>query len=211
MELSAAILSISVTLTLGAMSPGPSFVMVARTSLAASRRDGLAAAIGMGVGGVVFSVVALLGLLALLSAVPLLHVALKVLGGSYLLYLGCRIWCGAHEPLMLDDTNIQGQPTRVWRSFALGLATQVSNPKTAIVYASVFASLLPSEVPLFVLVVLPVMIFVIEATWYSVVAIVLSAPLPRARYLASKAWLDRTAGAIMSLLGIKLIFAAQQP
>lgn len=211
MELSAAILSIAVALTLGAMSPGPSFVMVARTALALSRRDGLAASIGMGVGGVLFSVVALLGLLALLSAVPLLHVALKVLGGSYLLYLGCRIWRGAREPLMLDDTYLQGQPTRVWRSFALGLATQLSNPKTAIVYASVFASLLPSEVPLYVLVVLPVMIFVIEATWYSVVAIALSAPLPRARYLAAKAWLDRTAGAIMSLLGIKLIFEAQQP
>jgi len=211
LELSTAIMSITVALTLGAMSPGPSFVMVARTALAVSRRDGLAAAIGMGVGGVVFSVVALLGLLALLAAVPLLYIALKVLGGSYLFYLGCRIWRGAHAPLMLGDTHLQGQPTRVWRSFALGLATQVSNPKTAIVYASVFASLLPSEVPLFVLIVLPVMIFVIETTWYSVVAIALSAPLPRARYLVSKAWLDRTAGAIMSLLGIKLIFGAQQP
>ena len=211
MELSAAILSIAVALTLGAMSPGPSFIMVSRTALAVSRRDGLAAAMGMGVGGVVFSVVALIGLLALLSAVPLLHVALKVLGGSYLLYLGYRIWRGAHEPLILEDTYLQGQPARVWRSFALGLATQVSNPKTAIVYASVFASLLPSEVPLFVLFVLPVMIFVIETTWYSVVAIALSSPLPRTRYLAAKAWLDRTAGAIMSVLGIKLIFETQQP
>ncbi len=33
MELSAAILSITVALTLGAMSPGPSFILVARTSL----------------------------------------------------------------------------------------------------------------------------------------------------------------------------------
>ena len=42
MELSAAILGIAVALTLGAMSPGPSFIMVARTSVAVSRRDGLA-------------------------------------------------------------------------------------------------------------------------------------------------------------------------
>lgn len=47
-ELLTAIFSIVVALTLGAMSPGPSFVMVARTSLAVSRRDGLAAAVGMG-------------------------------------------------------------------------------------------------------------------------------------------------------------------
>lgn len=55
------------------------------------------------------------------------------------------------------------------------------------------------------------MIFAIETIWYSVVALVLSAPLPRAHYLASKAWLDRTAGAIMSLLGLKLIFETPQP
>lgn len=211
MELSAALFGIAAALTLGAMSPGPSFIMVARTALAASRQDGLAAAVGMGVGGVLFSLVALLGLLALLAAVPLLHLALKVLGGGYLLYLGFRIWRAARQPLAVGEVSAQGRPARIWRSFVLGLATQVSNPKTAVVYASVFASLLPSRVPTWVLVALPSMIFVIETTWYAVVAIALSAPAPRARYLASKAWLDRSAGAIMSLLGTKLIFDAPQP
>ncbi len=206
MELSAAILSVAIALTLGAMSPGPSFVMIARTALAVSRRDGVAAAVGMGIGGVLFSVVALLGLLALLAAVPLLHVGIRVLGGSYLLYLGYRIWRGARQPVTVGDVSAHGYPARLWRSFVLGLATQVSNPKTAVVYASVFASLLPREVPTFVLVTLPIMIFIIETSWYSVVAIALSAPSPRARYLSARAWLDRTAGAIMSLLGAKLIF-----
>ena len=106
---------------------------------------------------------------------------------------------------------MQGSPTQARRSFLLGLITQLSNPKTAVVYASVFASLLPSEVPPSVLVALPIMIFAIETLWYSVVALALSAPSPRARYLASKALLDRAAGAIMVMLGLKLIFEAQQP
>ncbi len=211
MELSAAILGIAVALAFGAMSPGPSFIMVARTSIAVSRRDGLAAAVGMGVGGVFFSAIALLGLISILTTVPMLHLALKVLGGAYLIYLGYRIWRGARQPLVLENTPLQDRPTQAWRSFVLGLATQVSNPKTAVVYASIFASLLPSGVPLFVLVALPIMIFAIETIWYSVVALALSAPSPRAHYLASKVWLDRTAGAIMSLLGLKLIFETQQP
>jgi threonine/homoserine/homoserine lactone efflux protein len=211
MELSAAILSIAVALTLGAMSPGPSFILVARTSLGVSRRDGLAAAVGMGVGGVFFSAIALLGLLAILTAVPLLHLALKVLGGTYLVYLGYRIWRGALQPLVLERTSLQNYPTQARRSFVLGLVTQVSNPKTAVVYASVFASLLPHNIPPSVLVALPIMVFAIETIWYSVVALALSSPSPRTRYLASKAWIDRTAGAIMSLLGLKLIFEAQQP
>ena len=211
MELSAAILSIAVALTLGAMSPGPSFILVARTSLGVSRRDGLAAAVGMGVGGVFFSAIALLGLLAILTAVPLLHLALKVLGGTYLVYLGYRIWRGALQPLVLERTSLQNYPTQARRSFVLGLVTQVSNPKTAVVYASVFASLLPHNIPPFVQAALPIMVFAIETIWYSVVALALSSPSPRTRYLASKAWIDRMAGAIMSLLGLKLIFEAQQP
>jgi threonine/homoserine/homoserine lactone efflux protein len=211
MELFVAILSIAVALALGAMSPGPSFILVARTSLAVSRRDGLAAAVGMGVGGVLFSAIAVLGLLAILTAVPLIHLALRVLGGAYLVYLGYQIWRGARQPLVLESASPQSHPARVWRSFALGLVTQLSNPKTAIVYASVFASLLPRDIPLLALLAIPVMVFAIETFWYSVVALALSSPSPRARYLASKAWIDRTAGAIMSLLGLKLIFAAQQP
>jgi threonine/homoserine/homoserine lactone efflux protein len=210
MELSATILSIAVALALGAMSPGPSFILVARTALAVSRRDGLATAVGMGVGGVLFSAIALPGLLAILTAVPLLYLALKVLGGTYLLFLAYRIWRGARQPLVLECSSIDSRPPQFRRSFVLGVVTQVSNPKTAVVYASVFASLLPGEIPASVLVALPIMVFAIETIWYSVVALALSAPSPRARYLTSKVWLDRSAGAIMSLLGLKLIFGAQQ-
>jgi hypothetical protein len=82
MELSAAILGIAVALTLGAISPGPSFIMVARASVAVSRRDGLAAAVGMGIGGVFFSAIALLGLISILTAIRLLHLGRKVFGGT---------------------------------------------------------------------------------------------------------------------------------
>ncbi|MRR56807.1 MAG: LysE family translocator [Deltaproteobacteria bacterium] len=195
---------------LGAMSPGPSFLMVARTSLAVSRNDGLAAAVGMGVGGVFFAIAALLGLLAVLAAVPFLFIGLRLLGGAYLIYMGYRIWQSGQNPLVVECTPMQGGAVQPWRSFLLALGTQLSNPKTAIVYASVFASLLPSEAPLSALVVLPFIIFAIETIWYSVVALVLSAPIHRARYLASKAWLDRAAGATMCVLGFKLIFDTQQ-
>lgn len=210
MEISVSILSIVIALSLGTISPGPSFLMVARTALAGSRKDGLAAAVGMGVGGVLFALVALLGLLAILAIVPWLHLGLRVLGGAYLVYLGYRIWHSAQRPLVVEDTSMQSFASKPWRSFFLGLTTQVSNPKTAIVYASVFASALPGEVPSYVFVALPMIVFAIETCWYSVVALALSYPAPRARYLAWKAGVDRAAGVLMSVLGIKLVFEAPQ-
>ena len=205
MEISAAVLSIVVALTLGAMSPGPSFVMVARTAVASSRADGLAAALGMGVGGVVFAALALLGLHAVLIAVPWLYLVLKILGGAYLIYIGWSIWRGAREPVAIVDPV----DATSGRSFWLALATQLSNPKTAVVYASVFVSMLPREIPLAVTLLLPLVIFAIEFGWYAIVALALSAPSPRAAYLRSKTWIDRAAGTVMTLLGIRLILSTR--
>jgi threonine/homoserine/homoserine lactone efflux protein len=46
----------------GAMSPGPSFVYVARTAIAVSRPSGMATALGMGAHGFIIADAALLGL-----------------------------------------------------------------------------------------------------------------------------------------------------
>ena len=57
MELILSLASVLGAILIGAISPAPSFVLVARTSMAASRIDGIFTAIGMGIGGVVFSAV----------------------------------------------------------------------------------------------------------------------------------------------------------
>jgi len=202
------LLGIAGAMAVGAMSPGPSFVMVARTAVA-SRADGLAAALGMGAGGLVFAIAALAGLQAAFLAVPL-YLAIKGFGGAYLVYLGIRIWRGARQPLAMAPEA--GTPAasggRGKRTFLLGLATQVSNPKTAVVYASIFAAFLPREVPLVLALAVPAVIFCIETGWYAIVALALSSAAPRSAYLRYKIWIDRAAGGVMGLLGLRLVWSA---
>lgn len=203
------LLGIAGAMAVGAMSPGPSFVMVARTAVA-SRSDGLAAALGMGAGGLAFSIAALAGLQAAFLAVPALYLAIKAFGGAYLIYLGVRIWRGARQPLAITpDTDASPRSQgRSGRTFLLGLATQVSNPKTAVVYASIFAAFLPREVPLMLALAVPAVIFCIETGWYAIVALALSSAAPRAAYLRYKTWIDRAAGGVMGLLGLRLVWSA---
>jgi threonine/homoserine/homoserine lactone efflux protein len=206
MEDLSALIGVVAALTVGVVSPGPSFVLVARTAVSSSRSDGVAAAIGMGAGGVVFALAALLGLQGLLLAVPSVYLVLKVLGGLYLAYLGIRIWLSARQPLPVVGLG-SGRTTKL-KSLVLGFTTQVSNPKTAIVYASVFAAFMPAaQSPTFDLA-LVALVFVIEAGWYSVVALALSSERPRAAYLRHKAWVDRIAGGVMIALGMKLASSA---
>lgn len=194
-------------LIVGTVSPGPSFVMVARTAVGAGRVNGLAAAVGMGIGGVVFAVAALVGLQAVLVSVPALYVAFKIGGGIYLLYLGVLIWRGAKQPLTAQAAPGEGGSGPL-RSLLLGLGTQLSNPKAAIVYASVFAAFLPNGAALAVGIAITALVFVIETVWYGLVAVMLSAAQPRRTYLRFKAWIDRAAGGVMAALGLKLASSA---
>lgn len=209
MDNTLSLLGIAGAMAVGAMSPGPSFVMVARTAVA-SRGDGLAAALGMGAGGLVFAIAALAGLQAAFLAVPGLYLAIKGFGGAYLIYLGIRIWRGARQPLNVaaDAGDSPREHRRGGRTFLLGLATQVSNPKTAVVYASIFAAFLPREVPLVLALSVPAVIFCIETGWYTIVALTLSSAAPRSAYLRYKAWIDRAAGGVMGLLGLRLVWSA---
>lgn len=201
----AILFSILGAMLIGAVSPGPSFVLVSRISITSSRANGLAAALGMGVGGAIFACLAVGGLTAILLQVEWLYIALKILGGLYLIYLGVSIWRRASEPLEIKDTTSFKSQTPL-RSFLLALGTQISNPKTAIVYASIFAALLPQSAPSSLLVALPPLIFMIEAGWYALVAIAFSASGPQSFYIGAKVWLDRLAGGVMGLLGARLIF-----
>jgi threonine/homoserine/homoserine lactone efflux protein len=204
-----ALAGILAALTVGVISPGPSFVMVAREAVSSSKSQALGAALGMGVGGLVFGAAALLGLQAVFHAVPALYVALKVLGGLYLCYLGVLIFKSAKQPLPVQAGISKGISAR--RSFWLGLTTQVSNPKTAIVYASVFAAFLPQQFSVAFAAALLLMVFAVEAGWYSLVAHVLSAAAPQKAYLSYKAWVDRAAGLVMFGLGLRLVSSAARP
>lgn len=198
------LLGIMVAIGIGAMSPGPSFVLVSRISVANSRLHGLAAAIGMGLGGACFAVLALAGLVTLLEQVEWLYLVLKCAGGLYLVYLGIAIWRGAGEPIAMASEDGRGA-LAVSRALVLGLVTQISNPKTAVVYASIFAAVMPQDPPMALMLALPPVIFVIEAGWYAIVAMAFSAPRSQRAYLGGKLWIDRLAGAVIGALGLRLI------
>lgn len=196
--------SIALALMLGAMSPGPTSIYVAKNSIAISRQHGLFTALGTGLGAAIFGLLAVLGLQAFLLAVPSAYLALKICGGLYLLWLAFKIIKHAKDPIQADLAA--GTQMSLRRAFMTGLITQLSNPKIAIVLASIFTALLPKEIPLYFYFVLPILCFFIDAGWCSLLAVALSAEKPRAVYLKFKKVFDRAAGVVMTVLGLKLIF-----
>jgi threonine/homoserine/homoserine lactone efflux protein len=204
----AALFAILGALLVGAISPGPSFVFVVRTAVAKSRGDGLAAALGMGIGALIYGTLALLGLRALMTEASWLYVGLKILGGAYLIYIAVMIWRGAAKPIPVAQAGSTGF-SNLGKSFGLGLATQLSNPKIVAWYGAVFATLFPADPPLWFDLALLSVIFLQETGWYVLVALAFSSARPRALYLRAKTWIDRAAGAVIGVLGVRLIFEAK--
>lgn len=204
MNEAASLLAIGIALLIGAASPGPSFIVVARSAASCGRRAGLQAALGMGLGGLIFAVGALLGLSATLVAAPKIFAALKLAGAAYLGYLAFRLWQGAKQPLEIQIRLATGRSTASTRHFLLGLFTQISNPKTAIVYASVFAALLPSSPGIEFHLLVAILVFAIEAGWYATVALILSSDGAQAVYVRCKVWIDRLSGVTMGVLTTRL-------
>jgi threonine efflux protein len=195
--------AVSAAIMLGAMSPGPSFIVVARVSVAGSRGQGVLAALGMGLGGGLFALAALLGLQLVLLAVPSVYRAIQLVGALYLMFLAYKLWRAAAEELDLTVGTQRGGSAL--QAFTLGLATQLSNPKAAIVYASVFSTALHQDASWLLVGLLVPTIFAIEFGWYTLVALAFSSGRARASYVRGKGWIDRLAAGAMGMLGVKIL------
>jgi len=197
-----ALSAIGVAILFGAMSPGVSFLLVARTAMSGSRRAALSVAAGMGFGAFIFAVIALAGLHTLLTLVPSLYTALKIAGGCYLLWLALKMF---RRPLNRFNDSADTEEISASKAFMTGVLTQISNPHTALVFASIFSAALSKNIQPVMYIILPTMAFVIDVLWYAVVACLLSTDGPRQAYIKYRKFIDKLSGGVMALLGIRLL------
>jgi threonine/homoserine/homoserine lactone efflux protein len=197
----AAFLAVAGLLTLGAISPGPAVLMSARTGVSEGMRTGFFLSLGIGAGAVFWAVLALSGLAVIFQIAPTLLWAFKIAGGLYLVWMAIGMWRHAAEPLP-DLTD--APPRTAASAFRLGLFTQLSNPKPAVLLSAVFVGMVPPGTPLWVLVALLCYLFAAETGWNTVVARIFSFETTRRAYTGAKPAIDRVFGGLLGLLGLKL-------
>jgi threonine/homoserine/homoserine lactone efflux protein len=116
-----------------AVTPGPNMVYLASRSISQGRAAGLVSLGGVAVGFVIYLVLTAFGITALAMAVPLAYDALRVVGAAYLGYLAWQaLRPGARSPFEVRDLA----PDSRRRLFAMGLFTNLLNPKAAALYLS---------------------------------------------------------------------------
>jgi RhtB (resistance to homoserine/threonine) family protein len=193
---------------LAVISPGPSFLVTARTAVARSRADGIKVALGLGAGTVVWSAAALLGLNFLFHQFHWLFIGMKVAGALFLLWLAFQIFRHAADPVDMDDgASNENRHDPLLRGFL----TQISNPKVVVFFGSLFVAMLPSEVPGWMIAALIAIVTINEIVWYSLVSLFFGSSPLRRFYLLAKRWIDRATAAFLGLLGLRLLWRAGDP
>ncbi len=121
-----ALLSLGMVLT-----PGPNMIYLISRSISQGRAAGLISLIGVGLGFVIYMLMAVFGITALLLAVPFAYDALRLAGAAYLLWLAWgALKPGGRSPFQVRDLP-KDSPRKL---FLMGLLTNLLNPKVALLY-----------------------------------------------------------------------------
>jgi len=185
------------------VTPGQDMLLVMSRSMAQGSAAGVATAAGVSVGLVGHTVLATLGLGAILRTSDWLFLALKLAGAAYLVYLGVQLLRTKEHDLTVSG----GTPRSLRRLFFDGALSNVSNPKIAVFYFAFLPQFVLPEashptLSIFVLgLVFAGLTFLVKGP-VGLVAGRLSSWL-RSRP-GAVAWLYRTSGAVLLGLGIKL-------
>lgn len=116
-----------------ALTPGPNMIYLISRSISQGRVAGLISLGGVALGFVFYMLCAAFGITALLFAVPFAYDALRLAGAAYLLWLAWQaIRPGGQSPFHVRELPADS-PTRL---FAMGLLTNLLNPKIATLYLS---------------------------------------------------------------------------
>jgi len=198
-----AFLAAAVLITLA---PGPDNLMVLGLGMARGRQAGVSFGLGCALGCLSHTLLAVLGISALIAASATAFLALKIVGGLYLLWLGVQALKsrGGGAP-----GGGNAAPISLPRLFAKGLLANAINPKVLLFFLAFLPQFVATDrgngpiqiAQLGVLFTLQAALLFASLGYFAGHVGRWLARTPRASL-----WLDRTAGGIFVALGIRLLF-----
>ncbi|MEJ1098366.1 MULTISPECIES: LysE family translocator [unclassified Pseudoxanthomonas] len=124
------------------LTPGPNMIYLISRSISQGPMAGLISLAGVALGFVFYMLCAAFGITVLVMAIPYAYDALRFGGALYLLYLAWQaVKPGGRSPLQVRELP-KDSPRRL---FAMGLLTNLLNPKAAVLYLSLLPQFIVPE------------------------------------------------------------------
>lgn len=200
----AQMLALGGVILVAAMSPGPDFFIVTRSSALSGRRAGMACAAGIAGGVFLWSVVSALGVAGLLAASALAFTIVKLVGAGYLMLLGVRALLAARRGGYETTSDLPTGGPSALAAFRQGLLTNLLNPKVAVFFLALLPQFVPAAPTVTDTISLGAIAAAVSLIWFSVLANVVDALRGLLARSTVRRTLDTVMGTLLVAFGVRI-------
>ena len=193
----AALAPILVVLVLGAISPGPSLVVLLRNTMEGGKARGVSCGIGHGIGFGIYAFVAIAGIAQLKASASNAATLLEITGGIFLLFLAAMMFKGS------DEESVHKRSTR--RGFAEGFLIAFLNPKILVFLIAIFSQFVQPEFTWVERLTIAVIAMLIDGGWYVLVSLLISETKALSKLQQHARGFEMTMATVLMCLGIWII------
>ena len=187
------------------VTPGPDMAVTTRNALAHGPRGVFLTTAGITLALALWITASAIGLAALLRASAPLFLALKLLGGCYLAYLGIRAWIDSRR-LHGDFLATTAAPPAAGSLFRQGLLSAGSNPKLGVFFVTFLPQFTEPGRPLLPqLLALGATFAVIGLTWLNLYGLLVVRVRDVVTAPRVRRWMERVTGTVVIGLGARLV------
>ena len=185
---------------LGAMSPGPSMVVVINNAIFKGRYNGILTSIGHGIGITVYATFTVLGLGVLINTNIYIFNSLKILSIILIIFIGVKSILNK-EKLNLNNKDIKENTI----SFLQGFSISILNPKILVWFIAIYSQFMSIENELIFNIYLVSIAGITDAFWYIILTLAVTTDSALRFFQTKINFIQKIQGIILIILGLGLI------
>ncbi|MEI4830013.1 LysE family translocator [Bacillus sp. FJAT-53711] len=189
--------------------PGPGFALVTKNTISHGRNGGIKTVLGTVSGMMIHTIMATLGLSAILMKFAMLFTLIKYAGAFYLIYLAVKSLKSSFSKKEHMSGSVEMNPKDIGtvKSFRQGFTTAILNPKTAVFFLSFLPQFIVSnQNHLFQFLLLGLTFTTLTAIWYFLYISLIRQLGTFLRKEKVNRTMEGITGTILLVFGVKLFF-----
>tara|TARA_Y100001936_G_C15911927_1_gene579078 strand:- start:273 stop:896 length:624 start_codon:yes stop_codon:yes gene_type:complete len=186
---------------LGAISPGPSMVVVINNAIFKNRFHGILTSLGHGIGIAIYALFAVLGIALIIKTNIFIFNGLKLISIIFLIYLGYKSITNQSN-LNFDELDLKSGI----ESFFQGLSISLLNPKIFIWFVAIYSQFMSIENDIIFNIYLILTAGIVDAAWYTVLTFMVTSNVALEFIKSKSKILQKIVGVVFLLIGLFLLF-----
>jgi threonine/homoserine/homoserine lactone efflux protein len=197
---------------LALVSPGPDFLLIVKSAVKNQKSKAIGVAFGIASANAIYIFLCIIGVGSILATSLIVMTTLKILGGLFLLYVAYHALKSKKSDYQFiakeTEQEALGITSSFWKEFITGFVSGISNPKNILFYLSLFSVVLTNDVGIGFKIGLGIWMTAAVFLWDTFIIYILSRKNVKAVFGRLAFFIDKIAGTILGIIGIKLVESA---